>query len=148
VIEIKTDAFKRALAGLRAKYEHAASIAIATGIKVAEDVAVAALRSQTKRRTGELEDGTLSYQRSSREGVLFSSAKHARFIEAGTVPHVIAARRTQFLRFVVGGKTVFRRAVFHPGTEPRPFMAPAAIAGETAMVTAIEREADRIAREF
>lgn len=37
--------------------------------------------------------------------------------EAGSIPHVIRARRRKVLRFVAHGKVVFRTAVRHPGTK-------------------------------
>lgn len=47
---------------------------------------------------------------------------YARNVEDGTPAHPIVARNAQTLRFVQNGRVVFRRAVFHPGTAPRPFM--------------------------
>lgn len=48
--------------------------------------------------------------------------KHAEFIEYGTRPHPIVARRRKFLRFRGrDGSWVFRRRVFHPGTRPYKF---------------------------
>lgn len=38
-------------------------------------------------------------------------------VEYPTKPHVIRARRVSYLRFWMGGEVVYRRAVFHPGTE-------------------------------
>jgi len=55
-------------------------------------------------------------------GSVVAYARHAAMVEYGTKPHVIAARRKKFLRFEVGGNVLFRRAVNHPGTFPRPFM--------------------------
>lgn len=53
---------------------------------------------------------------------IFSTKKHAPFIEYGTKPHVIAARRKKFLRFTVRGQLVFARKVNHPGTPAYRFM--------------------------
>lgn len=39
-----------------------------------------------------------------------------------TRPHEIRARRRQVLRFVVGGRVVFRRRVWHPGTRGTQFL--------------------------
>ena len=54
-----------------------------------------------------------------------SVAGAAKFLEGGTRPHVIRAKNTQALRFMVQGVVVFRRSVNHPGTKPRPFVAEA-----------------------
>lgn len=44
-----------------------------------------------------------------------STAPYARFVDEGTKPHTIRARRAKALRFRAGGRTVFRRSVRHPG---------------------------------
>lgn len=43
-------------------------------------------------------------------------ARYVGVEEFGSMPHRIAARRRKMLRFMVGGRTVFRRSVRHPGT--------------------------------
>jgi hypothetical protein len=40
----------------------------------------------------------------------------------GSVPHEIAARKRKALRFVVGGRVVFRTRVWHPGTTGSGFL--------------------------
>jgi hypothetical protein len=51
-------------------------------------------------------------------GEVFSAVPYARPVEKGTRPHVIKARRGQFLRFQIGERTIFARQVQHPGTKP------------------------------
>lgn len=58
---------------------------------------------------------------------------YAAAIELGAKPHVITARKGKALRFQVGGRTVFRRSVNHPGNKPYKFLA-----------GALEREVDDI----
>lgn len=48
----------------------------------------------------------------------------ARFLEAGTTPHVIKARRVGSMKFQVGGRTVFSKRVRHPGSRKQPFLRP------------------------
>ena len=60
----------------------------------------------------------------------------ARLLESGTRPHLIVGR--PILRFVVGGQTIFRRFVHHPGTAERPFMSEARRAGEQALEYGLE----------
>lgn len=48
--------------------------------------------------------------------------RHATFLERGTRPHPIVAKRGRALRFMVGGQVFFRRRVFHPGTKPTFFL--------------------------
>lgn len=50
------------------------------------------------------------------------SARYALFVEEGTRPHVIRARRAKALRFYQGGELRFARSVNHPGTKPAHFM--------------------------
>lgn len=51
-----------------------------------------------------------------------SDLEYAGFVNDGTRPHRIVARNAQVLRFRVGGRLVFVKAVNHPGTRPRPFL--------------------------
>lgn len=71
------------------------------------------------------------------EGVIEATAKYASFVESGTAPHRIEARRAAALHWVgSGGEHHFARAVHHPGTTQRPFIGPAVQKAERV----IERE--------
>lgn len=98
-------------------------------------VAYRAARSTTlfKDRTGELRGTIDIVDKGAYWKRVIARARHGRFIEEGTKAHVILPRRGRFLKFVVGGHTVFARKVNHPGTAKRPFMANAAAAGGQAM---------------
>jgi hypothetical protein len=48
--------------------------------------------------------------------------RYTMFEHDGTVPHIIVARRRKALRFMVGGRVVFRRSVRHPGTRGTFFL--------------------------
>lgn len=86
-----------------------------------------------KDRTGELR-GTLDIvDKGAYWKRVIARARHGRFIEEGTKPHVILPRTARFLKFFVGGRTVYARKVNHPGTAKRPFMWTAAQAGAQAM---------------
>ena len=75
--------------------------------------------------------------------VLRSGSKVARFLDAGTKPHTITAKRRDALRFVAsGGAVVFRRTVKHPGTKPKQYIAAEAQRAEPALLVAVERAAD------
>ena len=65
-------------------------------------------------------------------------ARYALFIEAGSKPHEIKARRAKFLRFEQNGQIVFRKRVFHPGTKPARFMQSARNAAEALATQTIE----------
>lgn len=49
-------------------------------------------------------------------------AHYARVVHDGTAPHVITPRTRSALRFTVGGRVVYARRVFHPGTRGRPYL--------------------------
>jgi hypothetical protein len=53
------------------------------------------------------------------------TADYAAAVHNGTRPHVIVPRRGRYLRFQVGGRTVYARRVNHPGTPARPYLATA-----------------------
>ncbi len=52
-----------------------------------------------------------------------AKAPYAQFVEEGTRPHVIEARRRTTMRFVQNGAVRFARIVHHPGTKATHFMA-------------------------
>jgi hypothetical protein len=74
-------------------------------------------------------------------GVIEATAKYSQFVERGTEPHEIESRRhgkRRALHWVSGGQDFFARRVNHPGTDPRPFIAPAAQAAERYIERQIE----------
>lgn len=54
-----------------------------------------------------------------------TNVEYAPAVEFGSKPHVIRPRNKRVLRFKVGGKFVFARAVNHPGGPAQPFLFPA-----------------------
>jgi len=54
-----------------------------------------------------------------------SEAPYAGYVEYGTRPHLIRARRARALRFELDGDLVYVRYVRHPGTRPGLIMASA-----------------------
>lgn len=72
-------------------------------------------------RTGALSRSVEVQRISPLQRRVIAKAKHASYVDQGTRPHVIQARRAKALRFVMGGVVVFRRSVHHPGTRPRDF---------------------------
>lgn len=147
-VEVDTSGFKRACDDLFAGLVQTASEAVLASSKAAEAEAKAVIRATTKRHTGQLEDLTVATRVSLTSAKFTSAAKYAIFIDAGTRPHLIQARRAKFLRFQMGGATLFRRAVRHPGTAPRPFVQRATMAGEFAMNLVAQRGVERVAAVF
>lgn len=81
------------------------------------------------------------------EGRVFAGAKHGKFVEDGTRPHIIAAKG-KALRFVIQGQTFFRKVVHHPGTQARPFMGEAADVGEQTLDYGLELMSERPIAHF
>lgn len=62
------------------------------------------------------------------ETVVFSvgtNVRYAAFVEFGTKRHTIEAD-SGALKFTVGGTEVFAKSVEHPGSDPKPYLVPAA----------------------
>lgn len=79
-------------------------------------------------------------------GRIRSVRKVARYMEKGTRPHVIRAKRSRVLRFHSGGALVFRRSVNHPGTKPTWFMRDAAERAYARLGQSLSAEMARIGR--
>lgn len=147
-VTIKVDAIERALRTYADQLSVVARTAVMDGSDAAQVSATATLHATTTRRTGAAEDSWIHIWRGPYKRLLRNTSGHAGFIESGTAAHIIAARRTKFLRFEMNGQTMFRRSVRHPGTKARPFLALAAAAGQMAMKASAQAGADRIARQF
>jgi hypothetical protein len=82
--------------------------------------------SKFKDRTGKLRStsggGPILMRRGGALIKITAPKPYASFVEEGTKPHVIRARRAKFLRFVAGGQTVFVKSVQHPGTKGTLFL--------------------------
>lgn len=53
------------------------------------------------------------------QGVKIIAPEYAFYVEFGTRPHEIRAKNAQVLS---DGKRIFGKVVWHPGTEPQPFI--------------------------
>lgn len=73
-------------------------------------------------------------------------APYGKFIEEGSKPHEIRARRARFLRFEQHGQVVFRKRVFHPGTKPARFMQSARDAAEGVAMNYFENGINAVLR--
>ena len=81
-------------------------------------------------------------------GSVSADAKYASFLENGTRAHEIHARPGGVLRFQVNGQWVSARAVQHPGTKPRPFMALAALKGAEILTRELEKNIAKATEGF
>lgn len=73
---------------------------------------------------------------------------YAGFVEFDTKPHEIVARRKRFLRFTVGGRTVFARRVRHPGTKGFRFLYNATHAASRIFAQQVQADLARVAARF
>jgi hypothetical protein len=74
----------------------------------------AEVKALTPRKTGRLFSAWESSIRGATVGIVANRVSYAGYIEEGTGPHEIVAKGNA-LRFNVGGKTIFRKRVQHPG---------------------------------
>lgn|GEM_PF-2338014 len=78
-----------------------------------------------------------------------SPKRYASFVEFGTRPHIIRARKSKFLVFRGrSGALVFRRSVKHPGTKPTHFLWNATNAAYRFSIQDMTERAGRLAKEF
>ena len=71
--------------------------------------------------------------KSTTEGIIIAMVDYAKFVEFGTLPHIIKPKSKKALKFEIGKKArlegtkkgkdiVFAKEVHHPGTRPNPFI--------------------------
>ena len=73
-------------------------------------------------KTGELRASLFSRQTSPYRMEIGATAPHSIFVHQGTRAHEIRPVRAKALRFMMGGKVIFARRVWHPGTRAQPFV--------------------------
>ena len=133
-VTIDAQAFKASMSDLVIDVQYAATLAIKAAVGAAE-ASAKGTRLYTD-GTGLLRQKTQGTA-SGITGKLTADTKYARFVESGTRPHVIAAKGGT-LSFVANGARRFAKVVNHPGTTARPFMAEAAVVGQTTLEYAAE----------
>lgn len=147
-VEIDTDDLERAWAeSLRVL-----SDGIRTGVSngVTEGAQEARTVHRYKDRTGALTASTVGRVEVSTPGaavgIIEATKPYASFVEEGTRPHEIRARRAPLLRWVdADGGHHAAKKVNHPGTPSLPFIGPAVLKAERVMVRDIEVAADKVA---
>jgi len=77
-------------------------------------------------RTGGRLRDSIRYERETAAGtvsaVFTANTPYAGYVLSGTLPHAISAVAARYLRYELPeGHYVFRRRVWHPGTQPDPF---------------------------
>lgn len=100
-------------------------------------------RHRFKNQSGDLERSIQAIVRGwsgdTFHAVIRASVPYASYVEEGTRPHLIEARRAQALRFIdANGDLRFARIVRHPGTQALPFMGLAYLKAERVLIREIE----------
>jgi len=89
----------------------------------------APIAGKLTRRTGALQASIRDEPAGRGRAAVGPTAKYGAIHEFGgrTGPHTISARKAKALRFMVGGKVIYRKSVQHPGSNipPRPYLRPA-----------------------
>lgn len=144
---VDSSATRRALADYTSDLLVRAHRVLELGIGQAEKLAKST--NAFKDRTG---DGRKSIHGDVSPGYLkaklSAGKKQIKFIENGTKPHEIRARKARFLSFVVNGTRVFRRKVQHPGTKATHFMRDAVQTASIEIRRNLQHVADDAARRF
>lgn len=119
----------------------------ALGQTAALAVEIAKSTTAFKDQTGKLRASIHRGQKSTWHHFVKASTPYAKFVEEGTRPHPIEARRKAALRFVQAGTLRFAKRVQHPGTKATHFMQKAQEAAGRELVRmleeAIRRAVDR-----
>ena len=77
-----------------------------------------------KNRTGNLRRSIFRRVESATRGIIGVGEKYGAYVEFGTRPHIIRARRARVLADKKAN-IIFGKVVRHPGSKPYPFMKPA-----------------------
>lgn len=106
-----------------------------------------------RHRTGAALAGTSTRLMRTRSGTVLritNTAKHGKFLEFGTKPHTIRARRAKALSFfwLRVSKAMMVRAVNHPGTRPYWFLRNAADHAAAQINPHLVAEMSALARKF
>jgi len=91
------------------------------GLHVLAHAGQAIMVAEAPERTGTLRR-SITIMKEGDAYVITPLVSYAVYVERGTRPHEIVARRARALRFVWRGSVVFFRRVLHPGTRPDPFI--------------------------
>ena len=141
--------FRRALQHLGSEIQVAARDAIVEALDAASRDAFAT--NEYRNHTWKLRTATRATLKDDGfGGSLTNPTQYASFVEFGTKPHVIKARRAKFLRFYwhrIGENVAFKQ-VNHPGTKPRPFMRHAGEVGGGVLLRHLESLVERATQRF
>lgn len=100
-----------------------------------------ALRERLYATLNEVSDTNVS-------GEIWASQPYASYVENGTEPHVIDAKRKKVLHWTDASGSHFARVVHHPGSKSIPFMGPAYQTAERVLNARMELVAAEAGKVF
>lgn len=101
-------------------------------------------RDRTGNLTRSIGDRDLGGDATHAEAEFYAEEKYASFVEKGTAPHRIEARKAQSLRWEGSdGAVHFARAVNHPGAAPHTFMVHGEIKAELVLIEKVTESVDK-----
>lgn len=101
-------------------------------------------------RSGEAErsiESNVQFSGDTWVGTVGTTRKITIYLHQGTPKHVITPKRKLALRWTVGGKFVFAKRVYHPGTKRDPFIFNAANANKRQIIGRFENAVRRVFEE-
>lgn len=104
---------------------------VGVNMRSRSQIALAAARAGAPKRSGRLAEELVAVEQTVDGDTwfeIFSTASYAKLVSEGTKPHPIEAKDGGVLHFQVGGVDVFVTSVYHPGTEPNPYLVEALVA--------------------
>lgn len=135
-------AMRHVVDGIRAGVQHAVDEGIAEAIRTKQ------YTDRSGKLTKSLRATTAESIPLGAEAEMVAGEKYASFVEGGTKPHIIEARRAQALRWEDAEGVHFARSVQHPGTSPRPFMGQAYLKAERVLERDLDIAAARAEQDF
>ena len=121
-------ALERFQSMLKARYQQAMDQYLAAVIK--EVKSSHPYQDRTGALTRSIRRGGMGWHGNELRGEVTTGAHYGKYVEQGTRPHPIVARKGRVLHFVVDSKEVFTPQVRHPGSKPYPFLGPAILRTE------------------
>ena len=85
------------------------------------DGTVRRAKGRVRVRSGKTKN-SIRRQNATQRKAAVSAGYGARFLDKGTVPHELRARKVRAMKFNVAGRPMFAKRVHHPGAKAQPFL--------------------------
>lgn len=142
--------FKRARTKFHTALDDVARDAVTFTTERGRDTAkrVGKFKDRTGELRGSIRNSTTVRMGEEHFGYLVAPTIYASWVEGGTNRHWVGPVVGTAMKFEVDGKTRFSSGHYHPGSNPYPFMGPAYIAMEAALIAYLEREIPQLESVF